>query len=160
MVNLSFYKNKRVLVTGHTGFKGSWLCKILINAGAVVCGYALEPPTNPNLFELSGIEGNITSVIGDIRDFNRLKDVFDEFKPEIVLHLAAQPIVRASYREPRYTYGTNVMGTVNILECVRLSDSVKSFLNVTTDKVYLNDDIPDHPFKEDEPLDKSEAKRS
>lgn len=153
MVNLSFYKNKRVLVTGHTGFKGSWLCKILINAGAVVCGYALEPPTNPNLFELSGIEGDITSVIGDIRDYDKLKDAFDEFKPEIVLHLAAQPIVRASYREPRYTYGTNVMGTVNILECVRLSDSVKSFLNVTTDKVYLNDDIPDHPFKEDEPLD-------
>ena len=153
MVNLSFYKNKRVFVTGHTGFKGSWLCKILINAGAVVCGYALEPPTNPNLFELSGIEGDITSVIGDIRDYDKLKDAFDEFKPEIVLHLAAQPIVRASYREPRYTYDTNVMGTVNILECVRLSDSVKSFLNVTTDKVYLNDDIPDHPFKEDEPLD-------
>ena len=101
MVNLSFYKNKRVFVTGHTGFKGSWLCKILINAGAVVCGYALEPPTNPNLFELSGIEGDITSVIGDIRDYDKLKDAFDEFKPEIVLHLAAQPIVRASYREPR-----------------------------------------------------------
>ena len=153
MVNLSFYKDKRVLVTGHTGFKGSWLCKILINAGATVCGYALEPPTNPNLFNLSGIEGGMTSVIGDIRDYEKLKGVFDEFKPEIVLHLAAQPIVRASYRQPRYTYETNVMGTVNILECVRLCDSVKSFLNVTTDKVYLNDDIPDHPFKEDEPLD-------
>ena len=153
MVDLSFYKNKKVLVTGHTGFKGAWLCRILINAGAKVCGYALTPPTNPNLFELAGIEDKMISVIGDIRDYDKLKGVFDEFEPEIVLHLAAQPIVRDSYKEPRYTYETNVMGTVNILECVRLSKSVKSFLNVTTDKVYLNDDIPDHPFKEDEPLD-------
>ena len=153
MVDLSFYKGKRVLVTGHTGFKGSWLCKILINAGVTVCGYALRPSINPSLFELSGIEGDMTSIIGDIRDYYKLSGVFEKFRPEIVFHLAAQPIVRASYREPRYTYETNVMGTVNILECVRLTDSVKSFLNVTTDKVYLNDDIPDHPFKEDEPLD-------
>lgn len=153
MIDLSFYNGKRVLVTGHTGFKGAWLCKILINAGADVYGYALDPPTTPNLFEISGVGGNMTSVIGDIRDYDKLKKVFDKFKPEIVLHLAAQPIVRVSYREPRYTYETNVMGTVNMLECVRLCDSVKSFLNVTTDKVYLNDDIPDHPFKEDEPLD-------
>ena len=153
MVDLSFYKDKKVLVTGHTGFKGTWLCKILTNAGAKVCGYSLQPPTNPNLFEISGVESKITSVIGDIRDFDKLKLVFDEFKPEIVFHLAAQPIVRDSYKEPRYTYETNVMGTVNILECIRLTSSVKSFLNVTTDKVYLNDDIPDHPFKEDEPLD-------
>lgn len=153
MLDLNFYKNKKVLVTGHTGFKGTWLCKILINAGANVCGYSLEPPTIPNLYEISGVERKITSIIGDIRDFNKLKQVFEEFQPEIVFHLAAQPIVRDSYKDPKYTYETNVLGTVNILECVRLTSSVKSFLNITTDKVYLNDDIPDHPFKEDEPLD-------
>lgn len=153
MLNLSFYKGKKVLITGHTGFKGTWLCKILVNAGAIVCGYSLETPTNPNLFSLSKVEEQITSVIGDIRDYQHLKQVFDEFQPEIVMHLAAQPIVRDSYRNPLYTYETNVMGTVNICECVRLTQSVKSFLNITTDKVYLNDDIPNHPFKEDEPLD-------
>lgn len=153
MLDLSFYRNKKVLVTGHTGFKGTWLCKILINAGAQVCGYSLEPPTNPNLFTLSKIEKDMKSIIGDIRDYDHLKEVFDKFQPEIVMHLAAQPIVRDSYKNPKYTYETNVLGTVNILECVRLTNSVKSFLNVTTDKVYLNDDIPNHPFKEDEPLD-------
>lgn len=153
MLDLSFYHNRRVLVTGHTGFKGTWLCRILLNAGADVCGYALEPPTDPDLFSLAGIAGRMKSVIGDVRDYDRLKGVLDEFRPEVVLHLAAQPIVRDSYKAPKYTYETNVMGTVNILECVRLSESVKSFLNVTTDKVYLNDDIPDHPFREDEPLD-------
>ena len=153
MLDLSFYKNKTVLVTGHTGFKGTWLCKILINAGAKVVGYSLEAPTNPNLFELSKVEKNMVSIIGDIRDLKHFKEVFDKYQPEIVLHLAAQPIVRDSYKLPVYTYETNVMGTVNVLECVRLTQSVKSLLNVTTDKVYLNDDIPDHPFKEDEPLD-------
>ena len=137
-VNFDFYKNKTVLVTGHTGFKGSWLCKILINAGAKVVGYALNPPTRTNLFSLSGIKKDMISVIGDIRDFESLKSVFELYKPEIVFHLAAQPIVRDSYKDPKYTYDTNVMGTVNILECVRLTKSVKSFLNVTTDKVYLN----------------------
>ena len=153
MLNLDFYKNKKVLITGHTGFKGTWLSKILINAGAIVCGYSLEAPTDPNLFSLSKIESQMTSVIGDIRDYDKLKKVFDEFQPEIVMHLAAQPIVRDSYKDPKYTYETNVIGTVNVLECVRLTPSVKSFLNVTTDKVYLNDDIPNHPFKEDEMLD-------
>lgn len=153
MQNLSFYKGRRVLVTGHTGFKGSWLTKILVGAGATVCGYALEPPTNPSLYNLCGVDDKITSVIGDIRDIEKLADVFKSFRPEVVFHLAAQPIVRYSYRRPRYTYETNVMGTVNVLECIRLTDSVKSFVNVTTDKVYLNDDVPDHPFKEDEPLD-------
>lgn len=153
MLDLSFYKNKRVLVTGHTGFKGTWLSKILINSGAIVCGYSLEAPTNPNLFSLSKIEKQMKSIIGDIRDYKHLKDVFDEFQPEIVMHLAAQPIVRDSYKNPLYTYETNVIGTANICECVRLTPSVKSFLNVTTDKVYLNDDIPNHPFKEEEPLD-------
>lgn len=153
MLDLSFYKNKKVLVTGHTGFKGTWLCKILLNAEAIVCGYSLEAPTEPNLFSLSKIEYQMTSIIGDIRDYDHLKSVFDSFQPEIVIHLAAQPIVRDSYKYPKYTYETNVLGTVNILECIRLSSSVKSFLNVTTDKVYLNDDLPDHPFKEEEPLD-------
>lgn len=153
MLDLSFYKNKRVLITGHTGFKGTWLCKILINAGANVIGYSLEAPTNPNLFSLSKIEEQMISIIGDIRDYNHLKNVFEKYQPEIVIHLAAQPIVRDSYINPWYTYETNVMGTVNVLECSRLTSNVKSVLNVTTDKVYLNDEIPNHPFKEDEPLD-------
>ena len=153
MLDLSFYKSKKVLITGHTGFKGTWLSKILINAGAVVLGYSLEAPTNPSLFKLSKIENQMISIIGDIRDYKHLKSVFNEFQPEIVLHLAAQPIVRDSYKNPLYTYETNVMGTANVCECVRLTPSVKSFLNVTTDKVYLNDDIPNHPFKENEPLD-------
>jgi len=152
-MNFSFYKNKVVLVTGHTGFKGSWLCKILINAGATVVGFSLEAPTNPNLFELSKIESQMISIVGDVRDYCRVKEVFDRYQPELVFHLAAQPIVRESYVNPRYTYETNVIGTVNICECIRLTSSVKSFLNVTTDKVYLNDEEPDHPFKEDEPLD-------
>ncbi len=153
MLDLSFYKNKKVLITGHTGFKGTWLCKILINAGANLCGYSLEAPTSPNLFSLSKVQDNMTSIIGDIRDYNHLKAVFNDFQPEIVIHLAAQPIVRDSYKNPVYTYETNVIGTVNVCECVRLTESVQSFLNVTTDKVYLNDDVPNHPFKEDEPLD-------
>ena len=152
-MDLSFYRNKKVLVTGHTGFKGTWLCKILINAGAKVVGYSLEAPTKPNLFELSNIEKEMVSIIGDIRDYNHLKETFDKYKPELVFHLAAQPIVRDSYKNPKYTYETNVMGTVNVLECVRLTRSVSSFLNVTTDKVYLNNEDPNHPFKEDEPLD-------
>ncbi len=152
MFDLSFYKDKKVFVTGHTGFKGTWLCKMLINAGAVVTGYSLTPPTTPSLFELSGIQDCMTSVIGDIRDLKALKAAFDEAQPEIVLHLAAQPIVRDSYKNPAYTYETNVMGTVNILECVRLSSCVKSFLNVTTDKVYLNKEWP-WGYRENEELD-------
>ena len=135
---LDFYRNKRVFVTGHTGFKGSWLCKILAQAGAIVTGYGLQPPTDPSLFAIALIDTDVHSVIGDIRDLASLKAAFDEAQPEIVLHLAAQPIVRDSYKDPVYTYETNVMGTVNILECVRQSNCVRSFLNVTTDKVYRN----------------------
>lgn len=152
MLNLSFYQNKRVFVTGHTGFKGTWLCRILLNAGAIVTGYSLEPPTNPNLFDLSDVKGRMTHVIGDIRDLKSLKAAFDAAQPEIVLHLAAQPIVRDSYKDPRYTYETNVMGTVNILECVRLSGTVRSVLNVTTDKVYHNNEWC-WGYRENEPLD-------
>lgn len=151
-MDLSFYKNKRVLVTGHTGFKGTWLCKMLVNAGAVVTGYSLEPPTEPNLFNVSGLRGALHSVIADIRDFEKLSAVFSEVQPEIVFHLAAQPIVRESYKDPRCTYETNVMGTVNLLECVRLTPCVKSVLNVTTDKVYKNNEWC-WGYREDEPLD-------
>ncbi len=133
-----FYKGKNVLVTGHTGFKGSWLCRILTDMGAVVAGYAKEPPTNPSLFYGAGLGETMDSVIGDIRDRKLLKEVFDRVQPEIVFHLAAQPIVRDSYKDPVCTYETNVMGTVNMLECVRLTESVRSCLNVTTDKVYEN----------------------
>lgn len=140
MLNLEFYRGKKVLVTGHTGFKGSWLCKILIVAGAEVTGYALNPPTEPNLFNLCQIEHKMNSVIGDIRDLDKLMNVFQIVQPEVVFHLAAQPIVRESYKEPVYTYETNVMGTVNILECIRMNPCVKSFLNITTDKVYKNNE--------------------
>lgn len=152
MFDLSFYKGKKVFLTGHTGFKGSWLSKILVNAGAEVTGYSLEPPTEPSLFELAKISGTMNSVIGDIRDYGKLKSTFDEARPEIVLHLAAQPIVRDSYKDPKYTYETNVMGTVNIMECIRHSDTVKSFLNVTTDKVYENKEW-EWGYRENEPLD-------
>lgn len=133
-----FYGNKKVLITGHTGFKGSWLTRILTLSGAEVTGYSLTPPTDPSLFEIAGLEDTIKSVVGDIRDLEHLSRVFEETRPEIVFHLAAQPIVRESYKEPVYTYETNVMGTVNVLECVRRTESVRSFLNVTTDKVYEN----------------------
>ena len=149
---LEFYKNKRVFVTGHTGFKGTWLCKILSNAGAIVTGYSLESQTNPSLFDLTGLGNVINSIIGDIRDYNALKKAFDDAESEIVLHLAAQPIVRDSYNDPAYTYEVNVMGTVNILECVRNSKCVKSFLNVTTDKVYLNREWA-WGYRENEELD-------
>lgn len=151
-IDFDFYRGKRVFVTGHTGFKGTWLCRILISAGAEVTGYSLPAPTEPNLFALAGLEGKMTSVIGDIRDAAKLKAAFDAAQPEIVLHLAAQPIVRDSYKDPAYTYETNVMGTVNILECVRNSDCVKSFLNVTTDKVYHNNEW-EWGYRENEPLD-------
>ena len=152
MKDLEFYCGKRVFVTGHTGFKGAWLCRILVGAGAEVTGYALPAPTQPNLFELAGLEGKMASVLGDIRDFDALFAAFQEARPEIVLHLAAQPIVRDSYKDPAGTYETNVMGTVNILECVRRTPGVVSFLNVTTDKVYHNNEWV-WGYREDEPLD-------
>lgn len=147
-----FYRGKSVFVTGHTGFKGSWLCRALLLCGAKVTGYSLKPDATPNLFKLSEIESQMTSVIGDVRDFNSLKVAFDEAKPEIVFHLAAQPIVREGYKNPLYTYETNVMGTANLLECVRNSDTVRSVLNITTDKVYKNFEV-DRGYREDELLD-------
>lgn len=158
---LNFYRDKTVLLTGHTGFKGTWLTKILLDAGATVVGYSLEPPTHPSLFSILEYDNDKTNkklinVIADIRDIDRLKETFREYKPDIVFHLAAQPIVRESYKEPRYTYETNVMGTVNICECVRLSIEtdyrIKSFLNVTTDKVYHNNEW-NWGYRENDPLD-------
>lgn len=139
-MTLDFYRGKRILVTGHSGFKGSWMCKALSMYGAEALGYALEPPTNPSLFAIAGIENKVKSVTGDIRDREKLISVFEEFCPEIVIHMAAQPLVRESYANPAYTYETNVMGTVNVCEAVRLCGSVKSFVNITTDKVYKNNE--------------------
>ncbi|MEG2653952.1 MAG: CDP-glucose 4,6-dehydratase [Ruthenibacterium sp.] len=152
MFDADFWRGKHVFVTGHTGFKGAWLCKILTGAGALVTGYALEPPTNPSLFMLAGLEKGMHSVLGDVRNFAALQAAFVTAQPEIVLHLAAQPLVRDSYKDPRGTYETNVMGTVNLLECVRQSDTVKSFLNVTTDKVYHNNEWA-YGYRESDALD-------
>lgn len=138
MWDMSFYKNKKILITGHTGFKGSWMCQLLLMAGADITGYALKAPTEPSLFEICHLDSQINSVTGDVRDLEHLKETFAAVRPEIVIHMAAQPIVRESYKNPVYTYETNVMGTVNVLECVRTVPCVKSFLNVTTDKVYRN----------------------
>lgn len=138
MLDINFFKNKKILITGHTGFKGSWMCQLLVMAGAKITGYALKPPTEPALFDLCDLSKQINSIEGDIRDLAHLKKVFYQIQPEIVIHMAAQPIVRESYKNPVYTYETNVMGTVNVLECIRLTSSVRSFVNVTTDKVYLN----------------------
>ncbi len=152
MINTDFYKDKKVLLTGHTGFKGSWMSVVLVNAGAKVIGYSSCSKTEERLFDLSGVKDEITHIEGDVRDLEHLKAVFKEHQPEIVIHMAAQPLVRLSYDEPVETYATNVMGTVNILECVRLYPCVKSFLNVTTDKVYENKEW-EWGYRENEPLD-------
>lgn len=135
-----FYKGKRVFLTGHNGFKGSWMCKVLKMMGAEVCGFSLEPNTVPSLFEVANLADNMVNIIGDIRNLEKLKKAVYDFQPEILIHMAAQPIVRESYKNPVYTYETNVIGTVNVLEAVRECKSIKSFLNVTTDKVYKNNE--------------------
>jgi len=137
-MNSAFWEGKRVLLTGHTGFKGGWLALWLQSKGAQVVGYALAPPTNPSLFEVAEVGEGMISIIGDIRDLAKLQAVFAEHRPEIVFHMAAQPLVRYSYIEPVETYSTNVMGTVNLLEAVRGNDSVKAVVNVTSDKCYEN----------------------
>ena len=153
MMNLNFYNGKRVLLTGHTGFKGMWLSLLLLQAGAEVTGYALDVPTEGGreALERLGILKELRDVRGDVRDLSALSRAFDEAKPEIVLHLAAQPIVRESYRQPALTFAANVMGTVNLLECVRMSDTVQSVLVVTTDKVYENKEWA-WGYRENEPL--------
>ena len=137
-MNPDFWQNKRVLLTGHTGFKGSWLSLWLQSLGAELTGFALQPPTTPNLFEIGKIGQRMNSVIGDIRDLTKLQTVFSQCRPEIVIHMAAQPLVRYSYKEPVDTYSTNVMGTVHLLEAVRNTSSVKAVVNITTDKCYEN----------------------
>lgn len=139
-------------MTGHTGFKGSWLCRVLTTLGAEVTGFSLEPPTEPSLFALADLEKDVHCLRGDIRDLDALQKAFSQAQPELVFHLAAQPIVRESYRDPVATYGTNVMGTVNLMECVRQTPSVKSVLNVTTDKVYRNREWA-WGYRENEELD-------
>jgi len=132
------FKDKTVLITGHTGFKGSWLCIWLKELGANVVGYALEPYTERDNFVVTGLQDKIAHIIGDVRDFHNLRKVFEEHQPEFVFHLAAQPIVRESYISPKETYDINIGGTVNVLECCRLTDSVRVIVNVTSDKCYEN----------------------
>lgn len=147
-----FYRGKKVLVTGHTGFKGTWLTKILIDAGAEVLGYSRCSEKELSLFKLSGVEKQIVHIKGNVEEYKELKAKFQEFQPEIIFHLAAQPIVRDSYINPLQTYQTNVMGTVNVLECIRQTESVRSAIIVTTDKVYRNDE-KGHAFCEADILD-------
>ena len=137
MRELAFYRGKKVLITGHTGFKGAYLSRILLLAGADVTGYALDPPTDPSLFALMKLSSDMRSVTGDVRDFDHLDNVVREVRPDVVFHLAAQPIVRESYADPLYTYGTNVMGTANVLEAVRRTDSVRSAVIVTTAPAFV-----------------------
>ena len=137
-MSFNFWKNKRVLITGHTGFKGSWFCLWLQKLKANLCGYALCPPTEPSLFELTSVVENMTSIEADIRDFKKLKKCIKDFKPEIIFHMAAQSLVPQSYTSPVETYETNVMGTVNLLESIRGVEGVKILLNITTDKCYEN----------------------
>ena len=150
-MNPTFWQGKRVLLTGHTGFKGSWLSLWLQSMGAQVTGYALAPPTNPSLFEIAEVAQVMTSVIGDIRDLAKLQAVFGEHKPEIVIHMAAQPLVRYSYQNPVETYSTNVMGTVHLLEAVRNTPGVKAVVNITTDKCYENREWV-WGYRENEPM--------
>ncbi len=150
-VSAGFWLGKKVLITGHTGFKGSWLSLWLQSIGAEVTGFALAPPTKPSLFEVAEVGKGVTSIIGDIRDLAHLRAAFAEHKPEIVIHMAAQPLVRYSYIEPVETYSTNVMGTVNLLEAVRSTSCVKAVVNVTTDKCYENREWT-WGYRENEPM--------
>jgi len=151
VLNPGFWRGKRVLLTGHTGFKGSWLSLWLQSMGAQVTGYALVPPTNPCLFEIAEVAQGMTSIIGDIRDLAKLQAVFTEYQPEIVIHMAAQPLVRYSYQNPVETYSTNVMGTVLLLEAVRNTPGVKAVVNITTDKCYQNREWV-WGYRENEPM--------
>ena len=146
-----FWKNKKVFITGHTGFKGSWMSLWLQELGAQVKGYSLAPPTSPSLFEKASVADGMESQIADVRDYKSLKKSIFDFSPEIVIHLAAQPLVRLSYKDPIDTYSTNVMGTVNLLQAVREQGSVKAMVNVTSDKCYENKEWP-WGYRENEPM--------
>lgn len=150
-MNAQFWRGRRVLLTGHTGFKGSWLSLWLQSLGAEVTGYALQPPTTPSLFETANVGAGMTSVLGDIRDLENLCKVFADAQPEVVIHMAAQPLVRYSYEAPVETYSTNVMGTVNLLEAVRRTKSVRAVVNVTSDKCYDNREWV-WGYRENEPM--------
>lgn len=150
-VNSSFWKDKRVFLTGHTGFKGSWLSIWLQSMGAIVKGYALEPPTNPSLFIEAKVANGMESEIGDVRNLDTLSRSMIEFNPELLIHMAAQPLVRLSYEEPVETYATNVMGTVNVLEAARSCSDLKAIVSVTTDKCYENNEWP-WGYRENEPM--------
>ena len=145
------FLNRKILVTGHTGFKGAWLCLLLKELGADIYGYALEPPTNPSLFIEAKIDELITSEIGDIRNYKKLFKYFQKVQPEIVIHMAAQPLVRESYKNPVETFSTNIMGTVYLLEACRKTASVRSVVNVTTDKCYENKEWR-WGYRENEPM--------
>ncbi|GAI18222.1 unnamed protein product, partial [marine sediment metagenome] len=132
------YGNRSVLITGHTGFKGSWLSLWLAELGTKVVGYSLEPSTEPNLFEAINLKDKVIHIIGDVRDEKHLLSVFEKYQPEFVFHLAAQPLVRSSYKEPKLTYETNIMGTVNLLEAVRKTESMRVCVIITSDKCYEN----------------------
>jgi CDP-glucose 4,6-dehydratase len=151
MINKDFWKNKRVLITGHTGFKGSWLCLMLKKLDCDVYGYALDPPTQPSLFTEGGIQEIVTSCTADIRDYEKLSGFVRFCKPEIIIHMAAQPLVRESYKNPVETYQVNVIGTVNLLEAVRNSHGIKAVVNVTTDKCYENREWR-WGYRENEPM--------
>ncbi|ECE8685109.1 CDP-glucose 4,6-dehydratase, partial [Salmonella enterica subsp. enterica serovar Typhimurium] len=146
-----FWQGKRVFVTGHTGFKGSWLSLWLTEMGAIVKGYALDAPTVPSLFEIVRLNDLMESHIGDIRDFEKLRNSIAEFKPEIVFHMAAQPLVRLSYEQPIETYSTNVMGTVHLLETVKQVGNIKAVVNITSDKCYDNREWV-WGYRENEPM--------
>ncbi|MEA4978262.1 MAG: CDP-glucose 4,6-dehydratase [Methanomassiliicoccaceae archaeon] len=150
--DFSVLKGKKILITGHTGFKGSWMCMILQTMGVSVYGYALEPPTNPNMFDILELRKSVNSEIGDIRDIEHLNSYVNQVKPDVIIHMAAQPIVLMGYKQPRETYEINVLGTVNVLEVARNCSSVKAVLNVTTDKVYYNNESGDY-LKESDRLD-------
>ncbi|MDQ6962311.1 MAG: CDP-glucose 4,6-dehydratase [Mariprofundaceae bacterium] len=150
-MNPNFWKGKKVLLTGHTGFKGSWLSLWLQRVGADLTGYALSPPTTPSLFEAASVATDMRSIIGDIRDLEKMKCVIQEVQPEIVFHLAAQALVRPSYENPVETYSSNVMGTVNVLEAIRLSTCVKSAVIITSDKCYENQEWA-WGYRETEPM--------
>jgi len=151
VMDSTFWKGKKVFITGHTGFKGSWLSLWLHSMGAEVTGYALNPPTEPSLYELCRIDELVNSVIADVRDGEKLEKTIRAASPEVVIHMAAQPLVRESYKNPVDTYATNVMGTVNLLEAVRKCDSVKAIVNVTTDKCYENKEWV-WGYRENEPV--------
>jgi len=150
-IDKKFWKDKKVFITGHTGFKGPWLCIWLSSMGANITGYALKPEKTPNLFELTGTEKLITSIIGDIRDKSLLEEALLRIKPHIVIHMAAQALVRKSYENPSETYDTNIMGTVNLFEAIRVCKSVRAVINVTTDKCYENKEWY-WPYRETDPL--------